>query len=119
MLKNKSYFYDNFLELWRNCGRVLSGERRNATEPTEPTEPMNKHTNENGIPYFSKLSDDGSTIYSFSEDFEDIWSQDIQDLYSPSVTGSLHLPRCGDEAAEFAEDAGCSYSDALVFCNMD
>jgi len=29
------------------------------------------------------------------------------------------LPRCGDYAVEFAEETGCSYSDSLVYCNMD
>lgn len=41
------------------------------------------HINANGIPYFSKVSDDGSTIYSFTEDFEDTWNQEDQDLHSP------------------------------------
>lgn len=39
------------------------------------------HTNQNGIPYYSRPDDEHGTIYSFSVDFEDIWTQDDQDLY--------------------------------------
>lgn len=41
------------------------------------------HTNAKGTPYFSKVTDDGETIYSFTEDFEDIWTQEDEDLHSP------------------------------------
>ena len=40
------------------------------------------HANAQGIPYFSKVDDDGATIYSFTEDFEDIWTQEDEDLHS-------------------------------------
>lgn len=40
------------------------------------------HINANGISYFSKVSDDGETIYSFTEDFEDIWSQDDEYIHA-------------------------------------
>jgi len=30
-----------------------------------------------------------------------------------------NLPRCGDYAVEFAEETGSTYSDSLVYCNMD
>lgn len=46
------------------------------------TNTITAHTNANGIPYFSKVADDGSTIYSFTEDFEDIWSQEDEDLHA-------------------------------------
>ena len=29
------------------------------------------------------------------------------------------LPICGSMAIEFAEESGCSYSDSLVYCNID
>ena len=39
------------------------------------------YTNANGIAYYSTTNENGETIYSFTEDFEDIWSQDDQDLH--------------------------------------
>jgi hypothetical protein len=40
---------------------------------------INEHTNTNGSPYYSTQDEDGKTIYSFSRDFEDIWTQTDQD----------------------------------------
>ena len=40
------------------------------------------YINANGILYFSKISEDGLTIYSFTEDFEDTWSQEDEDLHA-------------------------------------
>ena len=39
------------------------------------------HTNKKGVPYFSKTDENGDAIYSFSEDFDDIWDQDTQYEY--------------------------------------
>jgi len=39
------------------------------------------HTNKNGIAYFSTTDENGQTIYSFTQDFEDTWTQDEQDAY--------------------------------------
>ena len=39
------------------------------------------YTTANGIAYYSTTNENGETIYSFTEDFEDIWSQDDQDLH--------------------------------------
>jgi hypothetical protein len=36
------------------------------------------HTNASGEIYFS-TDEDGETIYSFSKDFDDIWTQDDED----------------------------------------
>jgi hypothetical protein len=44
---------------------------------------ITNHTNTAGVTYFSKVTDNGETIYSFTEDFEDIWTQDDEDLHSP------------------------------------
>ncbi len=38
------------------------------------------HTNKNGDTYYSK-EEDGETIYSFTLDFEDIWTQEDEDLH--------------------------------------
>jgi hypothetical protein len=40
---------------------------------------INTHTNANGIAYYSTADENGETIYSFTEDFEDTWSQDDED----------------------------------------
>jgi hypothetical protein len=40
---------------------------------------IESHTNAAGTVYFSTANEDGQTIYSFTEDFEDIWTQDDQD----------------------------------------
>jgi hypothetical protein len=39
------------------------------------------HINKNGLQYFSTTDENGKTIYSFTQDFEDTWSQDDEDLY--------------------------------------
>lgn len=43
---------------------------------------ITKHTNANGIAYYSTADENGETTYSFTTDFEDIWSQDDEDLES-------------------------------------
>ena len=40
---------------------------------------IHKHINSNGTIYYS-TKQLGETIYSFTEDFEDIWTQDDQDI---------------------------------------
>ena len=40
------------------------------------------HTNAAGTVYFSTTDEDGQTIYSFTEDFEDIWTQEDEDFHS-------------------------------------
>jgi hypothetical protein len=42
---------------------------------------MTIHTNTTGTVYFSKTDEDGQAIYSFTEDFEDTWTQEVQDEY--------------------------------------
>ena len=39
------------------------------------------HTNQNGVLYYSRPDDEHGTVYSFRVDFEDIWTQDDQELY--------------------------------------
>lgn len=39
------------------------------------------HTNKNGETYYSRSDENGDTIYSFTPDFEDIWTQEDEDLY--------------------------------------
>lgn len=41
---------------------------------------INTHTNANGIAYYSTTNENSETIYSFTEDFDDIWTQDDEDL---------------------------------------
>jgi hypothetical protein len=44
---------------------------------------ITNHTNTAGVPYFSTTDESGQTIYSFTEDFEDTWTQDDEDFHSP------------------------------------
>jgi len=44
------------------------------------------HANANGIKYYSTTDDDGLTIYSFTQDFEDVWTQDDQDAIDVGST---------------------------------
>lgn len=50
---------------------------------------MNTHKNHNGILYFSTSDETGETIYSFSPDFEDIWTQDDQDLHNKQIQPTI------------------------------
>ena len=49
---------------------------------------ITSHTNAAGIEYVSAISESGETIYSFTEDFEDIWTQDDQDAIEAGSTPS-------------------------------
>jgi hypothetical protein len=49
---------------------------------------IQSHTSPKGITYFSTTDENGQTIYSFSEDFEDIWTQDDQDAIESGSTPS-------------------------------
>jgi hypothetical protein len=46
------------------------------------------HTNASGEIYFSTTNEDGETIYSFSKDFDDIWTQDDEDAIAAGSTPS-------------------------------
>jgi hypothetical protein len=46
------------------------------------------HTNAAGTVYFSTTDENGKTIYSFTEDFEDIWTQEDQDAIDAGSTPS-------------------------------
>ncbi len=59
--------------------RVLAVERATPTNNN-----MTIHTNTTGTVYYSKTDEDGQTIYSFTEDFDDIWTQEVEDEYEIS-----------------------------------
>jgi hypothetical protein len=42
---------------------------------------IKKHVNDNGIAYYSKQADEGK-IFSFSQDFEDYWTEDDEALHT-------------------------------------
>lgn len=46
------------------------------------------HTNANESTYYSTTDENGQTIYSFSPDFSDIWTQDDQDAIEAGSTPS-------------------------------
>jgi hypothetical protein len=46
------------------------------------------HTNSDGTPYYSTTDENGQTIYSFTKDFEDIWTQEDQDAIESGSTPS-------------------------------
>jgi hypothetical protein len=37
------------------------------------------HTNAHGDEYYSTLNENGEAIYSFSENFDDVWTQEDED----------------------------------------
>ena len=49
---------------------------------------IESHTNATGTIYYSTTDENGQTIYSFTEDFEDIWTQDDQDAIESGSTPS-------------------------------
>ena len=49
---------------------------------------IESHANAAGTVYFSTTDEDGQTIYSFTEDFEDVWTQDDQDAIEAGSTPS-------------------------------
>lgn len=49
------------------------------------------HCNDNGELYYSKQTESGETIYSFSETFEDTWDQFDEDLYGFLNEVGVHL----------------------------
>ena len=49
---------------------------------------METLTNKNGIPYYRKLDGDTHQIYSFSLDFEDIWSEEDESAIEAGTTPS-------------------------------
>ena len=49
---------------------------------------IESHTNDNGDTYYSTPDEDSQTIYSFTEDFEDIWTQDDQAAIASGSTPS-------------------------------
>jgi hypothetical protein len=59
------------------------GELRKIIAPVITT-----HTNAAGAAYYSRPDEDGETIYSFTEDFEDIWTQEDQDAIEAGSTPS-------------------------------
>ena len=52
---------------------------------------IESHTDkETGNVYYSTTDENGVTIYSFTEDFEDIWTQDDQDAIEAGSTPSKY-----------------------------
>jgi len=49
---------------------------------------IESHINASGTAYYSTTDENGQTIYSFSEDFEDIWNQEAQDAIDAGSTPS-------------------------------
>jgi hypothetical protein len=54
------------------------------TTTTTETQPKAIYINKKGLIYFSTTDEDGQTIYSFTEDFEDTWTQEVEDEYEIS-----------------------------------
>ena len=46
------------------------------------------HMNAAGVVYYSTTDEDGQTVYSFSPDFDDIWTQDDEDAINAGSTPS-------------------------------
>lgn len=65
----------------------VASERHNPNRNTKMNS-IESHTNAAGTAYFSTTDEDGQTIYSFTEDFEDIWTQSDQDAIDAGSTPS-------------------------------
>jgi hypothetical protein len=63
---------------------------------------IDTHTNANGETYYSTTDENGQTIYSFSEGFEDTWTQEDEDLYG---AGSKTATRTADVTLTLKWDA--------------
>jgi hypothetical protein len=50
--------------------------------------PIESHTSAAGTVYFSTPDENGQTIYSFTPDFEDIWTQGDEDAIEAGSTPS-------------------------------
>ena len=48
-------------------------------QATLPHKKMTTHTNAAGTAYFSTTDENGQTVYSFSADFDDVWTQNDED----------------------------------------
>ena len=48
-------------------------------DATLPHKKMTTHTNAAGTAYFSTTDENGQTVYSFSADFDDVWTQNDED----------------------------------------
>jgi hypothetical protein len=57
-------------------------------QPNKNMTTIQCHTNASGEIYFSTTNEDGETIYSFSKDFDDIWTQDDEDAIAAGSTPS-------------------------------
>lgn len=49
---------------------------------------IESHTNANGTAYYSTTDENGQTIFSFTQDFEDIWTNDDQNAIESGSTPS-------------------------------
>ena len=69
---------------------LISPSARNAdtTNPklTNQMKAAESHINNNGTTYYSTTDENGHTVYSFSQDFEDIWTQEDQDAIDSGST---------------------------------
>lgn len=57
-------------------------------QATLPNKKMTTHTNAAGTAYFSITDEDGQTVYSFSADFDDVWTQEDEDAINAGSTPS-------------------------------
>ncbi len=68
---------------------------------------MKTHKNDNGESYFSTVNDNGETIFSFTTDFEDIWSQEDQDLHEEREhKAKMHALEAAQAAFEALQATG-------------
>ena len=75
------------------------------------------HTNANGIPYYS-MQDSGQTIYSFSRDFADIWTQEDQDQHAPLCDLPDSEFKTGGRITDLCRAAGYDESGRVVVNNL-
>jgi len=74
---------------------------------------IDTHTNANGIPYYSMDDDSGNRIYSFTRDFEDVWTQEDEDSIHSGSTPSK-MSDISSAAAALGRKGGKSKSEAKL-----
>ncbi len=70
------------------CESLPVATERHNHQPHTKMNAIESHTNANGTAYYSTTDENGQTIYSFTQDFEDIWTQEDQDAIEAGSTPS-------------------------------
>jgi hypothetical protein len=81
-------------------------------------ETIKTHTNANGEIYYSTTAENGQTIYSFTEAFADIWTQEDQDERTPLCDLPDSEFQTGGRITDLCRAAGYDESGRVVVNNL-